>query len=120
MLGACKKLSPFVIFRGKNCQTRRTRHEIDRRDDYLDGMEFGLQYQAWMDEALMLEWIEKVWKPSISCNNISYLILDECQSHLTAEVRKAFADCNTELDLIPGGITRRLQPMYIELNKPFK
>jgi DDE superfamily endonuclease len=61
---------------------------------------------------LMLEWIEKVWKPSISCNKTSYLILDECRSHLTA--------CNTEVDLIPGGYTSRLQPMDIGLNKPFK
>jgi DDE superfamily endonuclease len=57
---------------------------------------------------------------SISCNKILYLILDECWSHLTAEVRKAFADCNTEVDLIPGDYTSRLQPMDVGLNKPFK
>jgi DDE superfamily endonuclease len=61
-----------------------------------------------------------VWKLSISCNKIVYLILDECQSQLTAEVRKAFPDCNTEMDLIPGGYTSRLQPMDVGLNKPFK
>jgi DDE superfamily endonuclease len=35
-------------------------------------------------------------------------------------VRKAFADCNTEVDLIPGGYTSKLQPMDAGLNKPFK
>jgi transposase-like protein len=123
MLGASmsgKKLSPFVIFKGKNCRSGYIKREIDGRDGYPDGMEFGVQDRAWMDEALMLEWIEKVWKPSISCNKISYLILDECRSHLTAAVRKAFADCNTEVDLIPGGYTSRLQPMDVGLNKPFK
>jgi DDE superfamily endonuclease len=123
MLGASMlggKLTPFVIFKGKNSRTGHIRREIDRRDGYLDGMEFGVQECAWMDEALMLEWIEKMWKPSISRNKISYVILDECRSHLTAEVRKAFADCNTEVDLIPGGYTSRLQPMDVGLNKPFK
>jgi DDE superfamily endonuclease len=53
-------------------------------------------------------------------NNITYLILDECLLHLTIAVRKAFTGCNTEIDLIPGGYTSKLQPMVEGLNKPFK
>jgi DDE superfamily endonuclease len=51
---------------------------------------------------------------------ISYHILDKCQSHLTAPVQVAFAACNTEVDLIPGGYTIRLQPMDVGVNKPVK
>ncbi len=123
MLGASltgKKLPPFVIFKGKNDRTGHIKRELARRDGYPDGIEFGVQGRAWMDAALMLEWIEKIWKPCTLYNKISYLILDECRSHMTAEVRKAFADCNTEVDLIPGGYTSRLQPMDVGLNKPFK
>jgi hypothetical protein len=48
--------------------------------------------------------IEKVWKPLAKLNNkVKYLILVECRSHLTAAMRKAFANWNTEVDLIPGG-----------------
>jgi DDE superfamily endonuclease len=54
------------------------------------------------------------------CTSHHSLILDECRSHLTMAVRKAFADCNTEVDLIPGGYTSKLQPMDVGLNKPFK
>jgi DDE superfamily endonuclease len=83
-------------------------------------MECGGQKRAWVDEALMLVWINKIWRPVTVHNNITYLILDECCSHLTMAVRKTFADCNTEVDLIPGGYTSKIQPMDVELNKPFK
>ncbi len=115
-----KKLPPFVIFKGKNVRTGHIKREITRRDGYPEGMEFGVQEKAWMDEELMLEWIDKVWKPSKEHDKIAYLILDECRSHMTADVRKAFADCNTEVDLIPGGYTSTLQPLDVGLNKPFK
>jgi DDE superfamily endonuclease len=83
-------------------------------------MEDGVQDRAWMDEILMLEWIKKVVKPATQHNRFSYLILDECHSHLTVKVKAAFASCNTELDLILAGYTSRLQLMDVGTNKPFK
>jgi hypothetical protein len=52
-------------------------------------------------------------------NTMQQQILDECHSHLTAAVRKAFVDCNTEVDLIPVGYTSKPQPMDFDLNRPF-
>jgi hypothetical protein len=49
-----------------------------------------------------------------------YLIIDEFPGHMTMEVRKAFEDCRTEIDFIPGGYTPCLQVMDIGINKPFK
>ncbi len=124
MLGASmtgKKLPPFLIFRGKNERTGHIKRELAKRDGYPDDMEYGVQQKAWMDEALMLEWMEKIWQPETQhSNKVTYLILDEHRAHLTSAVRKAFADCNTEVDIIPGGYTSKLQPMDVGLNKPFK
>jgi hypothetical protein len=39
-----------------------------------------------MDEMLMLEWIEKVLNPATQDNCLSFLILDECCSHLTVKI----------------------------------
>jgi DDE superfamily endonuclease len=50
----------------------------------------------------------------------TYLILDECCTHLTKSVRNAFTACKTEVGLIPGGYTSKLQPMDVGINKPFK
>jgi transposase-like protein len=123
MLGASmagKKLPPFLIFRGKNERTGHIKQEIARKEGYPEEMEYSVQERAWMDEALMLEVINKIWRPATLGNSIKYLILDECRSHLTVAVRKALADCNTEVDLVPGGYTSKLQPMDVGLNKPFK
>jgi DDE superfamily endonuclease len=73
-----------------------------------------------MDEPLMLEWIEKIWKPEVKDKQQTYLILDKCRTHLTLWVRNAFAACKTEIELIPGGYTSKVQPMDVGSNKPFK
>lgn len=39
---------------------------------------------------------------------------------MTTAVCAAIADCNTELEIIPGGYTSKLQVMDVSLNKPFK
>jgi transposase-like protein len=123
MLGASmagEKLPPFLIFKGKNNRSGHIKRELNKKSGLPDQMEYGVQDRAWMDEILMLEWIEKVWRPATQHNRFSYLILDECRSHLTVKVKAAFASCNTELDLIPAGYTSRLQPMDVGTNKPFK
>jgi hypothetical protein len=48
------------------------------------------------------------------------LILDEFSAHMTDEVRRAYAECGTFLELVPGGYTSRLQVMDVGINKPFK
>jgi DDE superfamily endonuclease len=79
----CGKLPPFVIFKGSNTKTGHIKKEIERRSGYPDSMEFGVQEKTWTDEALMLEWIEKVWKPEVNDKQQTYLILDECHTHLS-------------------------------------
>jgi DDE superfamily endonuclease len=63
-------------------------------------MKYGAKPKEWMDEDLMLHWIEQVWKPSVACIKVSYLLLVCCTSHLTTAVKDAYDDCNTELDFI--------------------
>ncbi len=114
------KLSPFIIFKGANTRMGYIKKELEIGDGYPKDMVYGVQEKAWMDEELMLEWIEKVWKPEVEGNEQTYLILDECRTHLTTSVRNAFAECRTEIELIPGGYTSKLQPMDVGINKPFK
>jgi DDE superfamily endonuclease len=65
---------------------------------------YGAQKNVWMDEEQMLQWVEKVWKPSVVRFEIYYLLLDCCTSHFTTLVKEAFDDCNMELDFIPKRI----------------
>lgn len=116
-----KKLPPFVIYKGSENCTGSIYRELQSREGYPEGVELSVQRKAWMDEGQMIRWIRNVWKPyAVRDNRIVYLIMDECPSHLTSTVRRAFTDCNTEMDFIPGGYTSKLQVLDVGINKPFK
>ena len=70
----------------------------------------------------MLEWLKIVWgrRPRAFLNQPSMLVLDAFKGHLTDSVKKQLRKMNTELVVIPGGMTSVLQPMDISINKPFK
>jgi DDE superfamily endonuclease len=71
---------------------------------------------------MMLKGVKNIWRPSTLAKGgrMTYLLLDECQSHMTSAVGRAFAECNTEIDIIPGGYTSKLQAKDVGINKPFK
>ena len=48
------------------------------------------------------------------------LIMDECTSHLTSSVNKELNDVGTQVEIIPGGYTSKLQVMDVGINRPFK
>jgi DDE superfamily endonuclease len=73
-----------------------------------------------MDEAKILEWIDWLWSPHIqqqNPNGVTYLILDECRSHLKSADKAAFEACKTEINFIPGGYTSKCQPMDVGVKK---
>ena len=45
---------------------------------------------------------------------------DVFEAHVTESVKAAIARENTNLAVIPGGITSLLQPLDVSLKKPFK
>jgi DDE superfamily endonuclease len=81
-----------------------------------------VQNHAWCDEVVMLNWIKRVWKSevAVSTHDIHYLLLDNCTIHMTAKVRTAFNECNTEVDFIPPGYTSKLQMLDVGAKRPFK
>jgi transposase-like protein len=127
MLGAnltgTNKLPPYIIFKGvQSSITGRIARDILVKRNLPDECEYGVQEKAWMNEIEMLRWIEVVWKPFTAAREgkQTYLILDECRTHMTAKIASAFIECDTEVDFIPGGYTAKLQPMDVGINKPFK
>ena len=141
MLGCTKTgylFPPFLIFQGKSmvvtifffrnshifsgADTRggRIRKELEKADGYPDGMHYHCNGKAWMTEAMMLVWVDAVWKPFAKQHPVSMLILDAHTSHMTRSVRQAIEDCGTILEYIPGGYTSKLQVMDVGLNKPLK
>jgi hypothetical protein len=117
------KLPPFIVF--KASRTGRIIREVTTRAEefgYPEHCVYSVQAKGWMCEELMLEWIERVWKPWIEAQQLesSLLIVDSFKGHTTSSVFNALNDCGTGVDIIPGGYTGDVQVLDVGINKPFK
>ncbi|KAF4130944.1 DDE superfamily endonuclease, partial [Phytophthora infestans] len=79
----------------------------------------SLQKKAYCDEVRMLQWIEEVWRPSISGSKL--LMLDSLKTHKMEFVREKLENgCCTEVEFIPPGTTGIAQPMDVSVMQEFK
>jgi transposase-like protein len=117
-----EKIPPFLIYKGSASTTGRIYQELRKREGYPAELEYGVQKSAWMDEELMLQWLDKVWKPVTEARQgkKTLLLLDVYAAHMTSAVMQVFANLNTEVEFVPNGYTSALQPMDVGINKPFK
>ena len=69
----------------------------------------------------MVFWIQKVWcsRPEGLRKEKNILVWDSFRAHLTDEVKNELKNANTNVDVIPGGLTSLLQPLDVCINKPF-
>src|SRR6266536_2171906 len=74
---------------------------------------------TWMDENEMLYWIENVWSrcAGMLSNPQSLLVLDSFSAHIVDSVKCQFGEKNTNIAIISGGLTSRLQPLDVSMNK---
>jgi hypothetical protein len=75
-----------------------------------------------MDEKEMIWWMENVWRRRVNLgsNPRSLLVLDSFSAHKTDSLKQRYNERNTDIAIIPGGLTSRLQPLDVSLNKSFK
>ena len=74
-----------------------------------------------MNENEMLWWIENVWNQHNPLGNSrSLLVLDSFKGHLVNSVKNRFVEKQTNIAVIPGGLTSKLQPLDVFINKSFK
>ena len=75
-----------------------------------------------MNEQEMMYWIKKIWTkcaPRFS-NPRSLLVLDSFSAHIMDSVKRRFIEKSTNIAIIPGRLTSRLQPLDVSVNKSFK
>jgi hypothetical protein len=105
------KLPAVCIFKLKNIPREKFPHGI-----YIRANEKG-----WMNEREMLWWIENVWTSRNPFGNSrSLLVLDSFRGHIVDSVKNRFVEKNTDIAIIPGGCTSKLQPLDVAINKSFK
>ncbi|KAM8924010.1 LOW QUALITY PROTEIN: uncharacterized protein RCH25_008770 [Pelodytes ibericus] len=106
------KLPPYVVLK------RRTMP----KEILPSGVIVQVQKKGCMDESLVLDWLKVVWRrhQGIQCKRRGMLVLDAFRGHLTPKVKKHIGKMNTDLVVIPGGMTSRLQVLDVVVYRPFK
>lgn len=107
-----RKLPPFIILNRKT---------MPKNEAFPQNVHIRCQEKGWITGELFLDWTKSVWslRPGALLARRSMLVLDSFRGHLTEGVKKLM-DNQTELVVIPGGMTSQLQPLDNCLNKPFK
>lgn len=112
-------LTPMVVFKGK----RGGRIEKKELGSFPDCAIYKVQETAWVDEELMLEWVDEVLAPHVAkapAGVSPLLLLDSYKVHMTNKVVSKIQNLGVELEHIPGGCTGLCQPVDVGINKPFK
>lgn len=106
------KLTPMLIFKRKTLP----------KDKIPPGIVIHVQDKGWMDEMGMKLWLRRIWanrKGGLSKSR-ALLVWDQFRSHTTDSIKNLLQEMNTEIAVIPGGLTSQLQPLDVSINKPFK
>jgi transposase-like protein len=106
------KLPPVVIFKLKNIP----------RETFPNGIFVRVNAKGWVNEDEMIWWVENVWSRRTvdSSNPSSLLVLDSFRGHLVSSVKQKLHEKATNMAVIPGGLTSKLQPLDVSINKSFK
>lgn len=105
------KLKPMIIFKRKT----------QPKEKFPPGVVVHHHPKGWMDADGVKVWIQRVWssQPGGFLRR-SLLVWDAFRAYLAEPVKQALRQTNTDVAVIPGGLTSVLQPLDVCLNKPFK
>ena len=88
---------------------------------FSDGIHVRVNKKGWVNENEILWWIERVWTSrNLFRNSHSLLVLDAFCDHTVDNVKNRLVEKNTNIVIIPGGCTSKLQPLDVSINKSFK
>ena len=107
------KLPPYVVFKRKT---------LPKNMKFPKGIIVRVHPKGWFDDAITKDWIRSVWRKRNGglMKKKSLLVLDAFRCHRDENTKKMLNDSNTDLAIIPGGLTSILQPLDVSINKPFK
>ena len=111
-------LPPMLVFKAKPGG-----HVQRELRNFPEGAVYTVQHNAWMDESVMLQWVDQVLKPwseTVPENIVPNLLLDLYKVHLMTTVTRQIETLGIEVDHIPGGCTGLAQPIDVGIGKPFK
>lgn len=101
------KLLPLVLMKG-----------VRPLKDIPTGILVKMTPKGWADEKTMQFWLKNVWR---QCSTRWLLVWDSFSGHKTPLIKEELhKKYNSDVAIIPGGCTSKLQPCDVSWNKPFK
>ena len=88
-----------------------------------EGMFYKCQVKAWLDERVMVEWVDEVIAPYLATappGVVPIIFLDSYRCHMMASVVSKIQNLGCEVEHIPGGCTGNVQPVDVGINRPLK
>ncbi|KAF4804265.1 hypothetical protein TURU_009277 [Turdus rufiventris] len=93
-------------------------------DKFPDGIVAAVNPKGWMDEEVMKTWLTKVYarrrERFFNLKVPGLLIFYSMCTHKTDSVKALVKNMNSELAVIPGGLTKEVQPLDISVSRSFK
>uniref|UniRef100_K7GC14 DDE-1 domain-containing protein n=1 Tax=Pelodiscus sinensis TaxID=13735 RepID=K7GC14_PELSI len=100
------KLPPYIVFKRKT---------VPRNVIFPNTVHMRVHPKGWIYEALMLDWLQTFW---VMPKNVIFPNTIHC--HCMPSIKKRRQQDKTDLAIIPGGMTKMLQPLDVTVNKPMK
>jgi hypothetical protein len=106
------KLPPYIISNRTTLQ----------KENFCEDVIVQAQENVWMTSELMEDWLGYIseHRPGVLSKPRSMLAMDAFRGHLSNRIRNRLRDKNTDLVIIPNGMTSQLQPLDVSINNPFK
>ena len=111
--GEGKLLPPFIVFTGKHLM-----HAYTNGGPL--GTRFTVSKNGWMDTNGFVEWMKKIFIPSLPDERPVILIIDGHLSHVSYEVRQLARENNVTMLKLPSHLTHILQPLDVSVFKGMK
>ncbi|KAF4801721.1 pogo transposable element with KRAB domain-like protein [Turdus rufiventris] len=87
------------------------------------GIDVAVNPKGWMDERVMQTWLMEVYACRLGeffHPLLGLLIFDSMCAHKTESVKALVKKMNSELAVIPGGLTKEMRPLDISIIRSFK
>ena len=107
------KLPPMIIFKRKT----------PPKDKLPSSVIVTQNEKGWMNQDVMKLWLSRCYgrRPDgFFRQNPALLVMDSMRAHITPEIKESVHALNSIPAIIPGGLTKLLQPMDISVNRSFK
>lgn len=111
--GDGSKLPPMVIFKRKTMP----------KDESPPTVVVAVNEKGWMNQEMMNLWLTKCYtkRPDgFFKTRKALLVMDSMRAHITPQFKDKIKACNSIPVIIPGGLTKILQPLDISVNRSFK